>query len=270
MQREQRGTEPRGDFLLTVLGSRGSIPVTRQEMREFGGDTSCYLLEARGERLVLDAGTGLANASFSQEGPVHILLSHPHVDHLLGLPMFSGLLRKEGEVHLYGQSAGGLSLEKQLERLISPPLWPSRLQDYPARVICHPLCFPLRIGPFTVTGMEGCHPGGCAVLRVSACGKDLVYATDFEHTPLKLRQLTEFAAGASLLLYDAQYTESMYEAKKGFGHSTAEMGLRVYSGSGARQLRFIHHDPQQTDAMLREREQRLGMPFARQGEVIVL
>ena len=57
MQREQRGTEPRGDFLLTVLGSRGSIPVTRQEMREFGGDTSCYLLEARGERLVLDAGT---------------------------------------------------------------------------------------------------------------------------------------------------------------------------------------------------------------------
>ena len=149
-------------------------------------------------------------------------------------------------------------------------MWPCTLWQYPAAARAVEAVFPLRIGPFTVHAMESCHPGGSLILRVEAGEKRLVYATDFEHAPDRERELIEFSRGADLLLYDAQYTPALYEKKKGFGHSTGEAGLRVFRESGAKLLRFIHHDPFYTDAMISAREEKLGAPFARQGEVICL
>ena len=75
-----------GDALrVTVLGTRGSVPVANACMREFGGETSCYQVEAGGDKIFLDAGTGIARAAFDGAEPNHILLSHAHVDHILGL-----------------------------------------------------------------------------------------------------------------------------------------------------------------------------------------
>lgn len=255
---------------LTVLGCRGSMPTARKEMQEFGGETSCYQIEAQGKTLFLDAGTGLMRAAVPETGPVQILISHPHADHLLGLLMFHALLQPEKTVILYGAEAGGLTLKEQVDRLIGPPLWPVTLEKYPARVEFRPLLFPLVIGPFTVTGMKSFHPGGSLVFKVSACGKSIVCATDFEHTEEKLKELTAFSAGVDLLLYDAQYTEEEYGSKKGFGHSTAEMGLRAQKESGAERLVLIHHAPCHTDRFFREREAALGVRYAREGEVIRL
>ena len=255
---------------LTVLGSRGSMPVTGADTLRFGGDTSCYLLEAGEETLILDAGTGLAGARLPKDGPVHILLSHTHVDHILGLPMFSALLQPGRDVRLYGRTRDGMRLEEQLSRLLSPPLWPVGLSEYPARVSCHELPEALQLGAFAIDGMEAEHPGGCTVLRVKARGKTVVYATDFGHSEAKIRELTAFSRGADLLLYDAQFLESELGRKGGYGHSTAEAGGRVWRDSGAKRLLLIHHDPKQTDEMLLRREAELGLRFARQGEVIAL
>ena len=257
------------NLLITVLGARGSMPVSGPELAEFGGATACFLLEARGETLFLDAGTGLMNAPVLPEREVSILLTHPHADHVLGLPMFLSRLGPGGKAAVYG-AAPGETVRAWLERLISPPLWPCALSRYPCAVSCREMVFPLRLGAFTVTGMASHHPGGSVILRVEACGKSLVYATDFEHTPEKVRELAAFSAGADLILYDGQYTPSQYEEKRGYGHSTAETGLWVLRESGAKALCVIHHDPYQTDAQLKERESALRVPFARQGEVIVL
>ncbi len=256
------------EIRLEVLGCRGSMPTAGKEMQEFGGDTSCFRLEAQGESLFLDAGTGLTHAHLPQHAPIHILISHPHVDHLLGLPMFPGLTEPGRKVILYGRAAGGLTLQEQVSRLISPPLWPAALSQYPADVRFREDPFPLSIGPFLVTAMTSCHPGGSLIFRVAACGKSIVYATDFEHTEEKTRELTAFAAGADLLLYDAQYTEEEFAVKKGFGHSTAETGTRIQRESGAKRLLLIHHDPRHSDDFLRRRELALGARFARQGEEI--
>ncbi len=255
---------------LTVLGARGSVPVSGPATAEFGGATSCFMLEAQGKRLFLDAGTGLLNAPVSGGEAVTLLLTHPHADHLLGLPMFLTRLRPGQEVSIYGRALGGLSVRQQVERLISPPLWPCDLARYPLRVRCMELSAPLRLGPFSVEAMEGAHPGGALVFRVSAGGKVLVCATDFEHDALKAAELARFAAGADLLLYDGQYTPAQYEARRGYGHSTAEEGLRIMRESGVKALRVVHHDPFAADVRLRERERALQVPFARQGEVVVL
>ena len=260
---------------LTVLGSRGSIPVARADEMRYGGETSCYQVDTEGATLFLDAGTGLRHAVGPfRDGTVHILISHAHADHLLGLLMFSGLTDPAGRVILYGRDVDGIPMADQLDRLISPPIWPLSLSGYPARTEVRSLVFPLRIGPFTVTGMDSCHPGGSAILRVEAGGKSLVYATDFEHTDRKLRELASFAAGCDLLMYDAQYTPLEYEQKKGFGHSTAEMGLRAQRDSGAKRLLLIHHDPGHSDDCLRALEAALpdaaSASYAREGEVIQL
>ena len=121
-----------------------------------------------------------------------------------------------------------------------------------------------------IEDMPSCHPGGSLIFKVSACGKSIVYATDFEHTEEKTRELTAFAAGADLVLYDAQYTEEEFSVKKGFGHSTAEAGKRVQRESGAGRLLLIHHDPRHTDDFLKKQEKTLGVRYTRQGEVIRL
>ena len=41
---------------ITVLGTRGSIPVSDIRMRIFGGSTSAYMIEAGGESLLLTPG----------------------------------------------------------------------------------------------------------------------------------------------------------------------------------------------------------------------
>ncbi len=258
------------ELRLTILGCRGSFPVLGKDVQEFGGNTSCYLLQAQGESLFLDAGTGLLRAALPESGPVRILFTHAHLDHVLGLLLFPALLDPSREVILCGGGTGGDSLEEALSRLVCPPLWPLPLADYPARVTFRSLSFPLAAGPFTVTGMQASHPGGSAVFRIDACGKSVVLATDFEHTEEKIRELAAFAAGADLLLYDSQYTPEEYEARRGFGHSTAQTGLRVLRESGAKRLLPVHHDPAHTDAFLREQEAALVVPFAREGEVICL
>ncbi len=255
---------------LTVLGSRGSIPVVDSRMMKFGGNTSCYQVEAAGETLLLDAGTGIVRA-VPGESPVRIVFSHCHLDHLLGLPLCPAMMHPECEVHLYASARSGMSPEEQIRRLLSPPLWPATPDKYPARVFFHELSLPERIGAFTVEGMETTHhPGGSLVLKISAGGKTIVYATDFNHTEGEEARLTAFCRGADLLLYDAQYTREEYEQKRDFGHSTAEAGLRIQRQSGAKQLLLIHHDPAQTDEMLEAREKNLGVRFAREGDVVEL
>lgn len=255
---------------VTVLGARGSVPVSGPDYRVFGGATSCLQIEAEGRALLLDAGTGILRARLPAEGPLDILFTHTHADHTLGLPMLPALGQAGRLITLWGVPREGLPLEAQLERLISPPLWPVRLADFPAAAGCRAPRFPLALPPFTVTAAESCHPGGSLIYRVEAGGRSLVYATDFEHRPGAVERLTAFSRGTDLLLYDAQYTPEEYPRRQGFGHSTAEMGLLIARECGARQLLLIHHDPSHTDAMLMERERQLGARFAREGEVIVL
>ena len=46
-------------FHLSIYGTGGSLPVSSPERQEFGGATSCYLVERGEQRLILDGGSGL-------------------------------------------------------------------------------------------------------------------------------------------------------------------------------------------------------------------
>ena len=116
----------------------------------------------------------------------------------------------------------------------------------------------LSVGEMEIETMEGNHPDRTMVYRLNYDGRSIVYATDYEVDEPSFSRLANFASGADLLLYDAQFTEEEYPNKRGFGHSTAIKGLELMERSGAGRLLLIHHAPSSSDPELEKREKTLN------------
>ena len=89
---------------LEVYGTRGSNSIFSDEFTKYGGSTSCYLIETndgnRKEAIILDAGTGLYKINDIDYDEITILLSHSHLDHILGLPVFPYLSKENKKVNI--------------------------------------------------------------------------------------------------------------------------------------------------------------------------
>ncbi len=261
------------EIVITILGARGSVPTEGEGMLEFGGTTSCVLVRAGDRAIFLDAGTGIMNAPEVGDSHISILLTHPHLDHLLGLPFFPYMLEKDRIIDFYAKKCGNLSAKDQVGEVISTPRWPCCAEDYPSHMVFHDAVLPLKLGEVLVEGIDSNHPGGGTVYKLSYRGRSFVYATDYEYEEEKAKELIEFARGTDLLLIDGQYTEEELAQKRGYGHSTPADGMKIMRESGAKSVRFVHHDPMHTDEFLRGMEAKIkseNASFARKGEVIIL
>ncbi len=243
------------NFKITVLGTRGSIPVRGKNFSIHGSATSCYRVQAGNEEIYLDAGSGMANAEPLKTSRITILLTHMHLDHVIGLPFFVALTHKDRPIDIYAHERAELLPKEAINRLIAHPFWPVRIASYPAKVSFHLLPQKFFIGAVEVDTLEGCHPGGSTIYKLTYQGKSLVYATDFEHNHEACEALTDFAKDCDLLLYDTQYTSEEYKLYKGYGHSTPEEGIKVAEKAAAKKIRFIHHAPWRTDKDFAQMEQ---------------
>ena len=270
---------------LTVFGARGSIPVHGARFREFGGATTCFLIEAGDQAVLIDAGTGIiaVDKEILTGREISILLTHPHIDHLAGLPFFAALSEQNRSITVYGAARGGQELGEQIDALYRPPYWPLNMTEYPADVKYQTLPYrSLSIGNLTIDPMEVPHPGGCTAYRIRRGDRTIVIATDAE-LPLDPQgpvqdgfdpgAFLSVRKGADLVLLDSQYTTEEYAGKQGYGHSTAECALAWKEAAEVRQLLLVHHDPGHDDAFLSAWEKRIGrtdVRFARTGAQIDL
>ena len=263
---------------VTILGARGSVPVSGVDFLRYGGATTCVLVRLAGQAVVLDAGTGLLELPRRlEEGERHIplLLSHPHADHLLGLPLCPLLFQPDFRLDVYAAQRNGLSAEDQVRALLSPPLWPVGPERLPSPPTFHSLPPRLELGPVTVERIEGVHPGGVSLLRLTGGGRRVVFVTDCTLTDALLPELTDFARDCDLLMCDGQYSASEWPGCSGFGHSTWTAAARLGAACGAGKVRVIHHDPAHTDQQLDAAADELlrfhpDCTFARDGEEILL
>jgi phosphoribosyl 1,2-cyclic phosphodiesterase len=119
---------------VTCYGSRGSIPSPSRKGRngqpdfityEYGGNTTCYHIEAGPFSLILDLGSGVANLGddlmktgkgFNKEHIV--LISHYHWDHLQGGPFFVPFFIQSNKFHFHGFAPAGMETESKFDRTV--------------------------------------------------------------------------------------------------------------------------------------------------------
>lgn len=252
---------------VTVRGVRGGMPRTGERFRRYGGNTSCVELRRGGESVFLDAGTGLAEAE--PAGDVCILLSHVHLDHVLGLLG----LRALGDPGRRVVLGGAPGLREALGRVIGPPGWPLRAEEYPARVEFLEIRpgEPVRLRDWlTVTAMESRHPGGSLIYKLEGDGRSLIYTPDCEPDGELRDALAAFAGGTDLLIWDANFTAA--DLRPGWGHSTWEQGIELGELCGARRVLMTHYSQDYDDGFLARQEELCWgrCIFAREGTVIGL
>lgn len=275
-------------FGFRIWGARGSLPRLTVGQERHGGNTVCVeLLHPGTERVVLDAGTGIANlgdhllAQQPSAGSVHLFISHYHWDHIMGLPFFGPIYRRGYTVHFYGLRGAQGDLREMLKVVFSASYSP----------IYHPdnllgrLDIPAGGSPYAVDDLvirtfdlPDIHPGGYMVVRVELGDQSLVYASDVElREPAVVDEFVRCCDGADLLLCNAAFSQQRYEEAVGWGHSSLEASYEVAHRARVKRLMGIHYDPLRTDVELEDvctagqgRYEDTSLELAREGQEVWL
>ena len=239
--------------MFRFLGTRGTIPVSGKGFTKYGGNTACMVIPTESEKcVVLDGGSGLYSLNTSPRfKEYHIFLTHLHWDHVCGIPLFSPFYSFDSRIFLYVEEKP-LASDDFLQVLFNPPFFPIPRKmlkaDIQIRHIRGGMSFD--IGDVSVYAAEGNHPDGALMFRVERGERSLVFATDYEHDTPKDDFLIEFAYKSDYLVFDTTYTPDEYKSKKGWGHSTYEMGAWLANKSQAANLVLFHHNPDYDDAAI--------------------
>lgn len=249
---------------VTIWGCRGSVPTPGPETVRYGGNTSCVEVSLDdGSVLVLDAGTGIRGlgAELQARGVrrIQLFLTHLHLDHLEGLRFFAPLWDAAVTLDIWGPPSPTVALRERVGRCFSPPLFPVDLRHVPARVSFHDVPRePWRVGGATVTADLVVHPGPTVGFRVETATGSVAYLPD--HEPALAGAIgsrssdwlsgTSVAAGADLLLHDAQYSDEEYGERVGWGHSSVADAVAYARAVDARRLVLFHHEPRHSDDSL--------------------
>jgi phosphoribosyl 1,2-cyclic phosphodiesterase len=261
---------------LQFCGVRGSTPAPGADFVRYGGHTSCVAVThdgAAGPTLLLDAGTGVRRVTALLAGRPFtgtILLTHLHWDHVQGLPFFRAGDCEEARVSLLlPEQDDGASAEQTLARAMSPPHFPIAPGQLRGRWTFGTLA-PGRFEAegFTVEAREIPHKGGRTLgYRVSDGRSVAAYVTD--HCPTALGPgpdgwgeyhsgAVELAAGADVLVHDAQLLAEELAAQAAFGHAAADYSVGLARQARARSVVLFHHQPDRTDDALDQLAQRFA------------
>jgi phosphoribosyl 1,2-cyclic phosphodiesterase len=253
------GEEPKSDgsFRVRLWGTRGSVPVSGQEFRRYGGNTACVEMRCGDRTMIFDAGSGIRPAGLSvmQSGSkdVHLFFTHFHYDHVLGLPFFSPLWVPSINVQIWS-GLDTLSTHEMLHELMRAPWFPVSISICQATLATRDFKSGDILKPWpdvTIRTANLNHPGGCVGYRVEFGGRAVALISDTEHVEGELDpNVLGLIEKADLVIYDATYTEAEMVKKRGFGHSTWQQGVKLCKAAGARKLALFHHDPFRTDDAL--------------------
>jgi len=279
---------------ITIGGIRGTAPVTNRAYGKYGGDTTCILVEgSHKSRVMIDMGTGTRLVDHRLRPilgsePLLILMTHYHLDHLMGIPSFSPLYDTGCNLQFVGPRLEGYSVEEVMHRLLAKPFWPLQMDTMRATVRFDDLDAVgynqgFMNGALKIRWTRVHHPGGCVAYRIedTATHTSLVFATDIEWPDSTPEEKTAFLRlcreprPVDLLLFDGQFTAETAPKYRSWGHSTWKDGVAVARETGAHKLTVIHHSPYRDDTDLDRTEAELNaeMPEAHlaiQGQTLEL
>lgn len=245
--------------------SRAYFATLPQSLRSgFGGNTACVEVSSGSNRLIIDAGSGLrglgekvmSESKAESTHEHHLLFTHFHWDHLIGLPFFSPVFLKGHVVHLYAVQP---DLEDCIRVLFRKPFFPVPFESLGGKLVFHRLepRRAIQIEGFQVTPYELDHPDPCWGYRIEREGKVYSHCVDTEAHRVSREDMGLDVAlyeNADLVLFDAQYTMMEAAEKMNWGHSAGPIGLEIALRENIKKILFAHHDPGANDEKIVDAE----------------
>ncbi len=263
---------------LRFWGVRGSIPTPGKHTVRYGGNTPCSELRLDDEKLIiLDAGTGIRNfgdelINNGESVKAHLLITHPHWDHIQGFPFFKPAFISGNELTIIGTERPEKSLNEIIAEQMNRIYFPVQLHELKAKINFHPIREEetFQIYDVAVKTMYVNHPGFTVGYRLEYRGKTLVYISDNEpydraassslvNFEKKVKEeynaqsgdpnqrVFDFCHNADVLIHDATYTPEEYIDRVGWGHSHYLFTLRVAAEANVQRLYLFHHDQNHSD-----------------------
>lgn len=162
-----------------------------------GSSGNCLVIEAEGERLLIDAGMGPTRAAarmralgadlVTSRAPLGLFVTHDHGDHAAHAVPIARALRAPLYAH------PGIRLDRGAKRVAVVPHVPGRT---------------VALGPFTVETLVIPHDALQIAVRVSAGGRRFGLATDLGHVTRELRALLR---GCDLVMLESNHCPELLE-----------------------------------------------------------
>jgi phosphoribosyl 1,2-cyclic phosphodiesterase len=246
---------------VTFYGVRGSTPCASEELRRYGGNTACVVVDGPDlEPILLDLGTGLRffglDGRCSRPFRGTALVTHLHWDHVQGIPFFTPLLCPDARLDLYAP-AQDEGLEAAVRAFLAPPYFPVGIDELPGEIRFHDTT----PGTFTVGEAEiraalVPHIGPTLGFRVTVRGVSIAYVSDHQQPGVGSTEVDaavlDLCDGVDLLIHDAQFDDDEFALRSDWGHCTVDYAVEVAARSGAARLALFHHDPSHTDERIDE------------------
>ncbi len=228
---------------LIPLGTNGYIP-------SFGRHTMSFLVTTAKTALLLDAGTGVARLlepnireALAPYDRLDIVLTHYHLDHLIGLSYLPGVWSKPVRIFAPDKPYVDTEPDQAIGSLLRPPFFSLALDHFPMEIELRPYGKEsLEVGDLSLRCRRQDHPGGSVGIRIE---DDLAYITD----TVVDNQSKRFISGVELLLHEIWLTDEEARANPGGsdGHSSAGQVISLAADAGVRRLLPVHHHPKRTN-----------------------
>lgn len=195
------------------------------------GNTSCVLIDSETYYIVLDAGDGIYKLDkyVKSEKPINLFLSHMHLDHIIGLHVFSKLEFKQG-INIYGYNG----TQNGLGFIGQPYTVP--LDALSLTVKIHDLEEGKHNLPFPVTCKLLVHSDPCLGFRFELENRVIAYCTDTG----VCANLYELAKDADMLITECAYKPKQAEWR--WPHLKPEDAAIVAKQANVKQLVLTHFD----------------------------
>jgi len=225
----------------------------RHRFGGYGGNTPCIEVKSSQQQIIIDGGSGIRPLGYEMmngpcskgTGEVHILFTHFHWDHLIGLPFFTPIFIPGNTIHVYAVQP---DLPEVFKTVFRKPYFPVPLDRLGSKIVYHQLepRKAFNIGDITVAPYQLDHPDPCWGYRFEKNKKVFSHCVDTECIRVTRAQLGEDLAlyqNVDLMIFDAQYTLMETIEKVNWGHAAASLGLDIAMREGIKKVLFMHHDP---------------------------